>query len=109
MRNNAKSSLAEKQHLRVPVVRPDLGWNAQCVPHPRELQMRNSSGCESKVSSATLTKSSRFILHPVKQIRARSVRVAIIYVSILVFAAVLFFFVLLFFFFGLFPQEKVGG
>src|SRR6266567_1768322 len=62
------------------------------------MRLRYSSGSESKASSATLTNSSRSILHP--QTRGRSLRVAVVCVFILVtFFAVAF--VFLFFLFGL--------
>jgi hypothetical protein len=72
------------------------------------MRLRNSSGSESKVSSATLTKSSRSILHPPKTIRGRSLRVAIVCVFIIVtFFAVAFVF-LVFFLVGLLSKEDIG-
>src|SRR5882762_5781141 len=75
------------------------------------IRIRNSSGSESKVSSATLTKSSRFILHPLTQIRARSLRVAVVGVFILViFFAVAFVFLFLFFLLvWLLSKDELGG
>ena len=72
------------------------------------IRLRNSSGRESKVSSATLTNSSRVILHPPTQIRARSFRVAVICVFILVnFFAVAFVFLFVNFLVGLFPKKDI--
>ena len=70
------------------------------------IRLRNSSGRESKVSSAILTNSSRVILHPLIQKRARSLRVAVVCVFILViFFAVAFVFLFVFFLVGLFPKN----
>ena len=71
--------------------------------------LRNSSGRESNVSSVTLTNSSRVILHPLIQIRARSLRIAVVCVFILVIVfAVAFVFLFVFFLVGLFPKEDIG-
>src|SRR6266550_6200000 len=73
------------------------------------IRLRNSSGRESKVSSATLTNSSCVILHPLIQIRARSLRVAVVCVFILViFFAVTFVFLFVLFLVGLFPKKDIG-
>lgn len=75
------------------------------------IRLRNSSGRESKVSSATLTNFSRVILHPLTQIRARSLRVAVVCVFVLVlviFFAVAFVFLFVFFLVGLFPKKNIG-
>src|ERR1022692_2287688 len=52
------------------------------------MRLRNSCGSESSVSPTTLTKYSRFILHPLKQIRACSLRVAVVF--LIIFFAVAF-------------------
>src|ERR1700745_3469502 len=73
------------------------------------IRLRNSSGRESKVSSATLTNSSRVIPHLLIQISARSLRVAVVCVFILViFFAVAFVFLFVFFLVGLFPNKDSG-
>src|SRR5690242_4950174 len=73
------------------------------------IRLRNSSGRESKVSSATFTNSSRVIFHPLIQIRARSLRVAVVGVFVLVIIfAVAFVFLFVFFLVGLFPKKDIG-
>jgi hypothetical protein len=73
------------------------------------MRLRNSSGSESKVSSATLTKSSRFILLPPYQTRVPSLRVTVVIVVIIVifFFAVVFLFVI--FLVWLFPQKDIAS
>jgi len=62
-----------------------------------------------RLASATLTNSSRVILHPLIQIRARSLRVAVVCVFILVIVfAVVFVFLFLFFLVGLVPKKDIG-
>src|ERR1700756_3857978 len=73
------------------------------------IRLRNSSGRESKISSATLTNSSRVILHPLIQIRARSLRVAVVCVFILVIFAVAFVFLLVLFLVWLFSKKDIGS
>src|SRR5437763_4823078 len=71
------------------------------------MRLRNSSGSESKASSATLTNSSRSILHPLTP-RGRSLRVAVVRVFILViFFAVAFVLVFVFFLIGLLSKEHI--
>src|SRR5690242_11160999 len=62
------------------------------------IRLRNSCGSESNASSTTLTKCSRFILHPLKQARAGSLRVAVVFflVIIVIFFAVAFAFLFVF-------------
>src|SRR5947209_2262697 len=75
------------------------------------MRLRNSCGSESRDSSTTLTKCSRFILHPLEQKRARSLRVAVIVfvltVIIVIFRAVAF--VFLFFLVWLLSNEDIGS
>src|SRR5216110_1910992 len=74
------------------------------------MRLRNSSGSESKASSATLTNSSRSILYPLTQIRGRSLRVAVVCVFILViFFAVAFVLVFVFCLIGLLSKEDIGS
>jgi hypothetical protein len=76
------------------------------------MQLRNPGGSESSASSTTLPKCSRFILHPLKQIKARSLRVAVVvfFVIIVIFFAVAVAFVFLFvvFLVGLLSKEDIG-
>jgi hypothetical protein len=63
--------------------------------------------------TTTLPKCSRFILHPLKQIKARSLRVAVvvvfvIIVIIVIFFAVAFVFLFVFFLVGLLSKEDIG-
>ena len=99
------------------------GWNgnsAAKVVHFRytayrfsaalRMQLRNPCGSESSASSTTLPKCSRFILHPLKQIKARSLRVAVVvfFVIIVIFFAVAFVFLFVFFLVGLLSKEDIG-
>jgi hypothetical protein len=54
--------------------------------------------------------SKRFILHPLKQIKARSLRVAVVvfFVIIVIFFAVAFVFLFVFFLVGLLSKEDIG-
>ena len=74
------------------------------------IRLRNSSGRESKASSAISMNSSRVILRPLTQISARSLRIAVVCVFILVifFFAVAFVFLFVFFLVGLFPKKDIG-
>jgi len=74
------------------------------------IRLRNSFGSESNASSTTLTKCSRFILHPVKQIGARSLRVAVIVIVVIIinFFAVAFVFLFVFFV-RLLSKDDIGG
>src|SRR2546425_8944608 len=73
------------------------------------MRLRNSCGSESSASSTTLTKCSRFILYPLKQISARSLRVTVVVfvVIIVIFFAVasVFFFFVVFFLWLLSKEE----
>src|ERR1019366_1102236 len=74
------------------------------------MQLQNPCGSESSASSTTLPKCSRFILHPLKQIKARSLRVAVVvvFVIIVIFFAVAFVFLFVFFLVGLLSKEDIG-
>jgi hypothetical protein len=73
------------------------------------IRLRNSSGSESNVSSATLMKSSRSIIHALTQIRARSLGVAVVCVFILViFFAVAVVLLFVFILVGLLSKEDIG-
>src|SRR5713101_1340041 len=75
------------------------------------MRLRISCGSESSASSTTLTKCSRFILHPLQQITARSLRIAVVVfaVIIVVFFAVAFVFLFLFFLVWLLSKQDVGS
>ena len=74
------------------------------------MRLRNSWGSESSTSSTTFAKYSRFILHPLKRISARSLRVAVVFVIIIVvFCTVAFVFLLVFLLVWLLPQEGIGS
>ena len=76
------------------------------------MQLRNPCGSESSADSTTLPKCSRFILHPLKQIKARSLRVAVVgrvAIIIIFFVVVVVFFVFLFFLVWLLSQEDIGS
>src|ERR1700747_3571830 len=74
------------------------------------IRLRNSSGNESHVSSATLTNSSRSILHQQTQTRAPALRVAVVFIFILViFSAVAFVSLFVFFLVGLLSKEDNGS
>src|ERR1039458_2573428 len=74
------------------------------------MQLQNPCGSESSASSTTLPKCSCFILHPLKQIKARSLRVAVVvfFVIIVIFFAVAFVFLFVFFLVGLLSKEDIG-
>jgi hypothetical protein len=81
---------------------------------PFFIRLRNSSGSESNASSAALTKCSRFILHPLKRIRARSLRVAVVcFVIIVIFfffaVAVAFVFLFVFLIVWLLSKGDIGS
>src|SRR5208337_4276292 len=72
------------------------------------MRLRNSCGSESSASSTALAKCSRFMVHPLKRMRARSLRVAVTVVIIIVIffaVAFIFFFVLVW----LLSKKDVGG
>src|SRR5208282_1652450 len=76
------------------------------------MRLRNSCGRESSVSSTTLTKCSRFILHPLKKTLARSFRIAV-FVFVAIIIVIFFFAIALVFLFVLFlvwllPHEDIG-
>src|ERR1700680_3345174 len=75
------------------------------------IRLRNSCGSESSVSSTTLTKCSRFILHPLNEIRARSLRVAVVVfvVIILIIFAIALVLLFVFFLVWLLPKEDIGS
>src|SRR4051794_17438008 len=69
------------------------------------MRLRNSCGSESSESLTTLTKYSRFILHPLKQRKSRSLRVAVVafFVIVVFFGIVI---LVLFFFFVRFMSKQ---
>jgi hypothetical protein len=71
------------------------------------MRLRNSCGSESNASSTTLTKCSRFILHPLTQIRGRSLRVAVV-VLVLIILVIFFAVSFVFFLVGLLSKEDIG-
>ena len=75
------------------------------------MRLRNSHGSESSVSSTTLTKCSRFIFHPLKEIRACSLRVAVLvfFVIVLIIFTIVFVFLFVFFVVRFLAQEKIGS
>src|SRR6266704_3557772 len=61
------------------------------------MRLRNSCGSVSSASSTTLTKCSRFILHPLILICALSLRLAVVLVFLIVVVLFILFLVLFFF------------
>src|ERR1700746_1471560 len=70
------------------------------------IRLRNSCGSESNASSTTLTKCSRFILHPLKYARAGSLRVAFVVIIVII---VIFFAVVFVFLVWLLSKDDIGG
>src|ERR1700747_329182 len=68
--------------------------------------VRNSCGSGSNAASSTLTKCSRFILHPLKYARAGSLRVAFVVIIVII---VIFFAVAFVFLVWLLSKDDIGG
>jgi len=73
------------------------------------MRLRNSCGSESSASSTTLTKCSRSILHPLKQVSARSLRVAVVVFVVINVIFLAFAFVFLFFVVGFLSKEDINS
>src|SRR5713226_6566647 len=75
------------------------------------MRLRNSCGSESSASSTISTKCSRFILHPLTQTEACSLRVAVIILVliIVIFFAVAFVFLFVSFLVWLFSNDHIGS